>query len=88
MLSKSPETWRMKILKFLIESQGSTVKGTAKAIGVDWATVYNKLPVMSRLGHVKEVKRAEIRPDGAAIIVRRLYITKAGREWLELAKTL
>lgn len=81
------ETWRFKILSYVLKHQGATVTATASGIGTTWSHVYNFLPVLKRKGFVIDRKERFIQPTGYIQLVRRLYVTQAGLDWVKAVKT-
>lgn len=81
------ETWRFKILDYVLKHQGATVTATATAIGTTWSHVYNFLPVLKRKGYIIDRKEKFVQPTGYIQLVRRLYVTQAGLDWVKVART-
>jgi predicted DNA-binding transcriptional regulator len=83
-MPKTEMTLRMRILKYLIERGCDNIMGIARTLQVARSSVYDKVSVAKRQGHVTEQIVHEYNALAhTAVKMRKIYPTEKGKEWLK-----
>ena len=78
------ETIRFKMLERLSEIGVDCISGLSNALGTDTTTIYRKVAICKRHGHITEQIAHEPHPITHTLRrIHKVYITEKGKQWLK-----